>query len=173
MSVFPFLDLPIELAEQILLSADVPTVLRVMQVRPEISPLVASRRHSPSDPSPDRPSHSCFCLRFRGNSVQDSALLSRLCGCHSNSHLFVRRQTHAIGQLQGRRVVTEPTENGRLYLYSKFYVLEGGVFAMLDHSSNSFFIARSQVLVEELLLSCVFVAHRDNNTDSCWHICSP
>lgn len=43
MPVFPFLDLPIELAERILLSADVPTVLRVIQVRPGISLLITSR----------------------------------------------------------------------------------------------------------------------------------
>ena len=42
MSVFPFLDLPIELAERILSAMDVPTVLRVMQVRLKISPLITS-----------------------------------------------------------------------------------------------------------------------------------
>ena len=43
MSVFHFLGLPIELAGRILLSADVPTVLRIMQVRPEISSLITLR----------------------------------------------------------------------------------------------------------------------------------
>jgi hypothetical protein len=49
-----------------------------------------------------------------------------------------------LDNFRGKWVATEPTENGRLYLYSTFYVLEGGVFAMLVCSSNSFFIVRGQ-----------------------------
>ena len=49
-----------------------------------------------------------------------------------------------LDKFRAQWLATEPTENRRMYLYSTLYVLEGGVFAMLSHSSNSFLITRTQ-----------------------------
>jgi len=98
MSIFPLLDLPVELTERILLSADVPTVLRVMQVYHNFSTLRVAL--ALTDLSPDRTSHVRFYLRLRGNPVQDPALLPRLRGCSSRSYFFIRGQTRAVGRVQ-------------------------------------------------------------------------
>ena len=55
---------------------------------------------------------------------------------------YADRRTQ-LDNFRDQWTVTEPTKNGRLYLYSNFYILEGGVFVMLDHSSDSFFVTRS------------------------------
>jgi len=56
---------------------------------------------------------------------------------------YMDRRMH-LDKLRHQWVITEPTQNGRLYLSSTFYVLEGGLFAMLGRSSNCFFITRNQ-----------------------------
>jgi hypothetical protein len=142
MSAFAFLDLPVELAKQILLSADVPTVLRVVQARLSVSLPSTSRRRLPICLQTAHLMHAFVCdseeiqykiqLYFHG--YVDTP--------QTRTSSYAERGTQ-LNMFRRRWVVTESTQNRRLYLSSTFYVLEGGVFAMLGRSSNRFFITRN------------------------------
>ena len=143
MSTFPFLDLPVELAEQILLSTDVLTILRVMQVRLDISPLFASRCRLPIDLQTAHLMHTFVCDSEEIQYKIQLYYYGYVDAPRTPTSSSANRRTQ-LSRFGRQWIVTESTRNERLYLFSTFYTLESGVFVMFGCSSNCFFITRTQ-----------------------------
>lgn len=143
MCIFPFLDLPVEVAERILLSADVPTVLQAMQVRQDLSVPRLGLEVTEIRLQTSHIVHALVCgskeIRYKIRLYYHGYLDAPRTATSS----YANRRTQ-LKDFRRQWVTTEPTQNERLYLSSTSYLLEGGVFAMFFHSSNRFFFTRSQ-----------------------------